>query len=207
MTGPLFDLRPAVFLDRDGVLNRPLVRDGRPFPPESAEQFVLYPEVPAACRRLHELGFALVVVTNQPDVARGSLGVEVVDAIHSELRRQIPVDGVYVCLHDDPDACECRKPAAGLLIQASIELGLDLGRSIMVGDRWRDVEAGRRAGCCRTVHIDRRYRERLPEGADFVAYSLDEAVRWIETDVVSEGGGRWLTRGSLESRCSPTEPT
>ena len=175
-----------MFLDRDGVLNRPLVRDGRPHPPLSIEQFELYPEAATECFRLHALGFVLVVVTNQPDVARGVLDAKVVDTIHRELRRQVPLDGVYVCLHDDADGCGCRKPAPGLLTSAALDLGLDLGRSVMVGDRWRDVEAGRRAGC-RTVHIDRGYREPPPEDADAVAPSLVEAVRWIEDIVVGEG--------------------
>ena len=111
---------------------------------------------------------------------------QVVDAIHRELRSRVQLDGLYVCLHDDADGCGCRKPAPGLLIAAAVDLGLDLGRSVMVGDRWRDVEAGRRAGC-RTVHIYRGYRESPPEGADAVAPSLAEAVRWIEDVVVGEG--------------------
>jgi D-glycero-D-manno-heptose 1,7-bisphosphate phosphatase len=178
--------KPAVFLDRDGVLNRPVIRAGRPYPPTSVEQFEIYPEVPAACRRLRQLGFTLVVVTNQPDIARGQLDAEVVDAIHERLRHEIELDGVYTCPHDDADACSCRKPAPGLLLTAAADLGIDRGRSIMVGDRWRDVEAGRRAGC-RTVHIDRGYQERTPKDADSVAIDLAEAVRWIEDVVVGEG--------------------
>jgi D-glycero-D-manno-heptose 1,7-bisphosphate phosphatase len=185
MTGPSPSGRPAVFLDRDGVLNRPMVRDGRPYPPGSVDQFEVYPEVPAACDRLREMGFALVVVTNQPDVARGTLDPVVLDAIHRTLRDQVVVDGVYVCLHDDADGCACRKPAPGMLVAAAADLGLVLSATFMVGDRWRDVEAGRRAGC-RTVHIDRGYLEERPEGADAVAHDLVEAVRWIQ-DVMGEG--------------------
>ncbi len=176
-----------MFLDRDGVLNRPLVRDGRPGSPTSIDEFELYPDAPAACRRLHELGFRVVVVTNQPDVARGEVHREVVDSMHRELRQQLDVDGVYVCFHDDGDGCQCRKPAPGLLLAAAADLSLDLERSVMVGDRWRDVEAGRRAGC-RTVHIDRGYAEHPPEQGDAVAASLADAVRWIEDLVVGEGG-------------------
>jgi D-glycero-D-manno-heptose 1,7-bisphosphate phosphatase len=186
MTGSQPAARPAVFLDRDGVLNRPLVSEGRPHPPRSVEQFELYPEAATACSRLHALGFALVVVTNQPDVARGQIDVEVVEDIHRELGRQVQIDGLYVCFHDDADGCGCRKPAPGLLTAAAADLGLELVRSVMVGDRWRDVEAGQRAGC-RTVHIDRGYREQLPLGADCVASNLAEAVRWIENVVVGEG--------------------
>ncbi len=179
-------LRPAVFLDRDGVLNRPLVRDGRPGTPTSVDELELYPDAPAACTRLRQLGYAVVVVSNQPEVARGTLQPDTLDAIHRELRRHIAVDGLYVCPHDDADRCGCRKPAPGLLTAARADLGLDLGVSVMVGDRWRDIEAGRRAGC-RTVHIDRHYSERIPESPDFVAGGLAEAVRWIENVAVGEG--------------------
>ncbi len=175
--------RRAVFLDRDGVLNLPIVRNGLPHAPTSVAEFELYPEVPAACERLRSLGLALVVVTNQPDIARGTLDSAVVDAIHATLRDQIEVDGVYVCRHDDDDACDCRKPAPGLLVRAAGDLGLDLPRSVMVGDRWRDVEAGRRAGC-RTVFIDRGYREPTPDSPDQIAASLAEAAAWIEDVVV-----------------------
>lgn len=178
--------RPAVFLDRDGVINRPIVRQGLPYPPISLDEFELYPDTAESLLRLRAAGFALVVVTNQPDVARGGLCAETVHEIHRELRRLVDVDGVYVCFHDDGDECRCRKPAPGLLLDASHDLGLDLRRSFMVGDRWRDVEAGRRAGC-RTVHLDRHYPEDLSEGADTVATSLAEAVEWIEDSVDSQG--------------------
>ncbi len=120
-----------------------------------------------------------MVVTNQPDVARGLQRAEVVHEINRELRRRVEVAAVYVCFHDDSDGCDCRKPAPGLLLHAASDLGLDLTRSFMVGDRWRDVEAGRRAGC-RTVYIDRRYSERSPQDADVVTTSLADAVSWIE---------------------------
>jgi D-glycero-D-manno-heptose 1,7-bisphosphate phosphatase len=186
MTGSQPGLQPAVFLDRDGVLNLPVMQDGRPGTPTSLDQLELYPEAPVACIRLRQLGYSVVVVSNQPDVARGTLDLRTLDAIHRTLRRRIVVDGLYVCPHDDGDHCGCRKPAPGLLLAAAADLGLDLGVSIMVGDRWRDIEAGQRAGC-RTVHIDRRYHERIPESPDFVAGGLSEAVRWIENVVAGEG--------------------
>ena len=171
--------RPAVFLDRDGVINRPILRQGRPHPPDSVEDLEIYPDAASSIRRLKVAGFALVVVTNQPDVARGLQRAEMVHQINWELRRRVDVAAVYVCFHDDADGCRCRKPAPGLLLDAAHDLGLDLSRSFMVGDRWRDVEAGHRAGC-RTVYIDRRYSERSPKDADAVTTSLAEAVSWIE---------------------------
>jgi len=171
--------QPAVFLDRDGVINRPILRQGRPHPPDSVEDLEIYPDAAASIRRLKAAGYAPVVVTNQPDVARGLQRAEVVHEINRELRKRVEVAAVYVCFHDDADGCRCRKPAPGLLLDAARDLGLDLSRSFMVGDRWRDVEAGHRAGC-RTVYIDRRYSERSPQDPDVVTTSLAEAVSWIE---------------------------
>ena len=171
--------QPAVFLDRDGVINRPILRQGRPHPPDSVEDLEIYPDAASSIRRLKLAGYAPVVVTNQPDVARGLQRAEVVHEINRELRKRVDVAAVYVCFHDDADGCRCRKPAPGLLLDAAHDLGLDLSRSFMVGDRWRDVEAGHRAGC-RTVYIDRRYSERSPQDADVVTTSLAEAVSWIE---------------------------
>jgi len=180
--------RPAVFLDRDGVINRPIIRQGRPYPPGSLDELDVYPEAAPSLRRLQAAGFTLVVVTNQPDVARGKQRKDVVHEINRELCRQVPVAAVYVCFHDDVDGCRCRKPAAGLLFDAAHDLELDLSRSFMVGDRWRDVEAGRRAGC-RTVHIDRHYSERSSELAGLVTTSPADAVSWIEDK--GYPGGPW----------------
>jgi D-glycero-D-manno-heptose 1,7-bisphosphate phosphatase len=171
-------MTPAAFLDRDGVLNRPTVVDGVPHPPASLDELELLPGVEEACRKLHEAGLLLIVVSNQPDVARGTQTLEAVAAINDELRRLLPLDQVRVCPHDDDDGCACRKPAPGMLLDAAKELEIDLDRSVMVGDRWRDIEAGKRANCA-TVFIDWGYSERLPEAPDLVVGSLDEAVPWI----------------------------
>ena len=147
---------PAVFLDRDGVLNRAVVRAGKPYPPVSVPDLEILPDVAPALRRLKAAGYRLVVVTNQPDVARGQQRRDVVEGINAALAERLPVDEIRVCYHDDADGCGCRKPEPGLLLQAPAH---DLGRSVMVGDRWRDVEAGRRAGVRATVLIERGYDE------------------------------------------------
>jgi D-glycero-D-manno-heptose 1,7-bisphosphate phosphatase len=189
-------MEPAVFLDRDGVLNRPILRDGRPHPPDSVKDLAVYPDAASSLRRLKDIGYALVVVTNQPDVARGLQRAEVVHQINRELCQQVEVTAVYVCFHDDADGCRCRKPAPGLLIDAAHDLGLDLSRSFMVGDRWRDVEAGRRAGC-RTVYIDRQYSERSPENADLVTTSLADAASWIESASYRMGREKGQSQGGV----------
>lgn len=171
--------RRAVFLDRDGVVNRALVRDGRPYPPTSLDELEVIPGAHAALSELAKEGFLLFVVTNQPDVARGTQQRSLVEAIHSALSREVHVDGFYVCYHDDADSCECRKPKPGLLLTAAREHGIALRASYMIGDRWRDVEAGQRAGCS-TVWIDCHYTESAPSTpAGATVQSLEEAVSWI----------------------------
>ncbi|HVT45452.1 MAG TPA: HAD family hydrolase [Thermoanaerobaculia bacterium] len=171
--------RRAVFLDRDGVINRAIVRNGRPHPPDSISGLEILPEVPEALGRLAARGLDLIVVTNQPDVARGSQTREQVEAMHALLSESLPLTRIVACYHDDADACTCRKPAPGMLLEAAREGGIDLARSYMVGDRWRDVDAGLRAGCT-TIWIDRGYEERQPVGYAARVTSLSEAVDWIE---------------------------
>ena len=168
----------AVFLDRDGVINAAVVRGGKPYPPPDVSHLEILPGVPAALVELRRAGYLLVVVTNQPDVARGAQTREGVDAIHTALRRELPLDAIYVCYHDDTDRCACRKPAPGLLLEAARDLDLDLAHSFMIGDRWRDVDAGIAAGC-RTIFINRHYQERQPTGFDVELASLPEAAAWI----------------------------
>ncbi len=150
----------AVFLDRDGVLNRAIVRDGRPYPPQTLEAFEILPGVAEAARRLYAAGFLLIGATNQPDVARGTQRREVVEAMNARLRSEMPLDEILVC-YEDGDDCPRRKPNPGLLLEAAETHRIDLPASFMVGDRWRDVEAGRRAGC-RTVFLDRGYSDAGP---------------------------------------------
>ncbi len=177
-------LSRAVFLDRDGVLNEPVIRDGRPYPP-SLENLKIYPGAPEALGRLKQAGFLLIVVTNQPDVARGTQSREAVAAINNAIRAALPLDDLLVCWHDDRDVCDCRKPKPGLLLQAAAAFQIDLRRSFLIGDRWRDIDAGVAAGC-RTILLDYGYRERQPANTpDFRARSLGEAV----TLILDERGG------------------
>ena len=169
----------AVFLDRDGVLNRAIVRDGKPYPPEGLEQMEIPPETAPALAELKQLGFLLLVVTNQPDVARGRQQRAEVEKIHAAIGRVLPIDEFFVCYHDDRDACSCRKPKPGLLLEAAGKYGIELRASYLIGDRWRDIDAGEAAGCA-TIWIDYGYRERGPSrGPTARVKSLAQAARWI----------------------------
>lgn len=172
-------LRPAVFLDRDGTLNVQVVRDGKPYPPQSVDEFRLFPAVPEACARLAAAGYVLVVATNQPDVGRGTQTQAAVEAMHARLRALVPsIARIEVCCaagQGETPPNPRRKPAPGMLLDAARDLGLDLARSWMVGDRWRDIDCGKRAGV-RTVFIDFGYAEELREAPDFTVRSFVDAA-------------------------------
>jgi D-glycero-D-manno-heptose 1,7-bisphosphate phosphatase len=171
--------RRAVYLDRDGVLNRATVRAGKPYPPATLEELQILPGVPESLGRLRAIGYRLVVVTNQPDVGRGTMARETVEAIHAQMLKTLALDGIEVCLHGGSEDCDCRKPRPGMLVRDGTAHGIDMRRSFMVGDRWRDIDAGAAAGC-RTILISASYEEQAPaQPPDLVCSSLLEAADWI----------------------------
>ncbi len=173
---------PAVFLDRDGVLNQARVTNGKPGAPRNVDEFVIPPDRAECLKELKRRGFALIVVTNQPDAARGRQSVAAVEEMHRRLQAELPVDDILVCFHDDQDNCACRKPLPGLMMEAQRKYHLDLSRSFLIGDRWKDVDAGNAAGL-RTVFIDYNYSERGPSTEPSVRVSsLREAVDWISSE-------------------------
>src|SRR5262249_55919345 len=169
---------PAVFLNRDGALNGAVVRDGKPFPPASIDELIIMPDAVRVLGQLRAAGYRLVVVTNQPDVARGTQRREVVEAINAALCAALPLDDVFTC-YDDGDSPR-RKPNPGMLLEAAAKHRVDLAGSFLIGDRWKDVEAGRRAGC-RTVLLDHEYQESRPEGvtANFLTRDIGAAADWV----------------------------
>lgn len=171
-------MQRAIFLDRDGVINKAIVRDGKPYPPATLEELVILPGVKNALENLKIAGYLLIVITNQPDVARGITKKETVEEINTYLASVLCIDEFRICYHDSNEGCNCRKPHPGALIDAARKHHIDLEMSYMVGDRWRDVEAGQRAGC-KTFFIDCGYAEKQPENADFSVRSLFEAAEII----------------------------
>ena len=168
----------AVFLDRDGVINANIERNGKPVAPTLLEQFQLLPGAENAVARLKAAGYLVIVATNQPDVSTGLTPKSVVEAMHAEIRRRMPVDDIKACFHVDKDQCSCRKPKPGLILEAAAEHGIDLATSYMVGDRWKDTAAGKAAGCL-TVFVDFGYEQDGPNKPDIVVKSLPEAVNEI----------------------------
>ena len=154
-------MKPAIFLDRDGVINQAMIREGKPYPPRSLDELVVESNVKPALNRLKQLGYLLIGITNQPDVARGQTSRQQVEAIHNFLLKTLPLDEICVCYHDNKDGCHCRKPLPGLILEAAKKWQIRLADSYMIGDRWRDIEAGQAAGC-QTIWIDAGYHERAP---------------------------------------------
>ena len=167
-----------MFLDRDGVINYALSHNGVPSAPLTLAEFQLLSGVTDALHRLRDAGFLLIVVTNQPDVARGHASRQEVETVHARLREMLPLDDIRVCYHDDCDRCACRKPAPGMLYAAAVEREIALGQSYLVGDRWRDIEAGHRAGCT-TILVDSGHGEPATIEPDIRMRDLDHAARWI----------------------------
>jgi D-glycero-D-manno-heptose 1,7-bisphosphate phosphatase len=184
-------VKRAVFFDRDGVLNQAVVAGGKPYPPKDAESMVITPGAASLMIELKELGYKLIGVTNQPEVARGTRSLENVAAINEKISFELAMDDFYVCPHDNSDNCECRKPKPGMLVMAAEKWGLDLPSCFMVGDRAGDVAAGRNAGCL-TIFLDMGYQEPGPDPkADYVCRNLFEAVQIIRGVSVYESRERF----------------
>lgn len=171
-------VRRAIFLDRDGVLNASVIRQGKPFPPDSLDELTILPGVVEALVNLRAAGFLNIVVTNQPDVGTGKQRTEIVEAMHKQLREELSLDDVKVCYHTDDQKCDCRKPNPGMLLEAAKDHGIDLRQSYLVGDRWRDVAAGQAAGCV-CFFVDYEYKEQRPVQPYVAVKSLSEAAGLI----------------------------
>lgn len=171
--------RKAIFLDRDGVLNDAIIKHRKPHPPFSLAELTIPPDAEHALSQLKMAGFLLIGATNQPDVARGIVTRITVEEINAVLIKTLHLDDILVCYHDDGDQCACRKPLPGLLLNAAQIYNIDLTHSIMIGDRWKDIEAGIEAGC-KTIWLRNHYLEKSPPRTpDFIAESLTEAAKWI----------------------------
>ncbi|MBU1012579.1 MAG: HAD family hydrolase [Bacteroidetes bacterium] len=174
------ELCPAVFLDRDGVICRTFVRNGKPYAPRKLKSFILMPNAQRSVALLKQFGFKVIVVTNQPDIGNGLVPLEEVEAMHLKLYEKTMIDDVFMCTHRQDEGCDCRKPNPGMLNKASLKHSIDLKKSFMIGDRSSDIEAGNKAGC-KTIFIDRHYKETRPLQFHAIVNSLQSAVAYIIT--------------------------
>ena len=151
----------AVFLDRDGTLNKNILRDGKLTPPYSCNEVELIKGTEEAIKILRKLNYIPIIITNQPDISRGKVSLQEVNTINKVICEKLQIDYIYMCIHDDNDGCECRKPKPGMIHKAAKDLKLTLNNSILIGDRWRDIHAGQAAGC-KSYLIDNNYHEPKP---------------------------------------------
>ena len=168
----------AVFLDRDGVINKAHMVDGKPYPPRNLDELELIPGVEHAILQLRDHDYFCIVITNQPDVARGKASRETVESINQFLIQNLAIHEIISCYHDGHENCDCRKPKPGSLLKAALKYNIDLSKSFMVGDRWRDIEAGENAGC-KTFFIDYQYNEKQPQNPTYKVASLTDVVNII----------------------------
>ncbi len=176
---------PAVFLDRDGVINRAIVREGSPYPPANLSEFEIMPSSISTLTRLANSGYMLIGVTNQPDVARGTQSADTVKLFNELIQSRLPIQEIFVCYHDSKDHCNCRKPKPGLILQAQAKYRIDMSKSWMVGDRWKDIAAGHSVGL-RTIFIDYHYNEDyLGQSPDFTIQGTSQLANIILEGVYS----------------------
>ncbi|HEY8217634.1 MAG TPA: HAD family hydrolase [Acidimicrobiia bacterium] len=173
--------RPAVFLDRDGVINEVVTVDGVPRSPRTVDELEVVADAARLLTAVRDAGYLVIVVTNQPEIARGVISASAVERIHAELESRLPIDAVYCCPHDTGDGCSCRKPAPGMLLTAATDHSVDLGRSWLIGDRWVDVAAARAAGVTpilidRPWSWDRTSSGDAPRGLDPDSHAPDLAA-------------------------------
>lgn len=171
-------LKSAVFLDRDGVINQALIRRGRPYSPRRRAEVIILDGVKESVSSLFSHNFEIVVVTNQPDVSRGIISESDLEEIHKFVAQETGIKHFYTCVHEDRSCCDCRKPKTGMLKRAAEDLSIDLKNSFLVGDRWRDIQAGQEIGCS-CYFIDYNYQERRPNLPYFQVESLREATKKI----------------------------
>ena len=165
-------LKKAVFLDRDGVLNKPNIINGKPYAPKKVKDFIIYSEAYEVLNNLKNNLYKIIVVTNQKDVGKGITSMKVLNTMHNKLKYFLPIDDIKVCIC--VDECDCYKPNPGMILEAQKEWKIDIEKSYIIGDSWRDIGAGIKAGC-KTILIDRKYNMPMPYKPDYIVNSLKEA--------------------------------
>jgi D-glycero-D-manno-heptose 1,7-bisphosphate phosphatase len=168
----------CLFLDRDGIINEARIIDGKPFSPRSLNETSIVCGIREVLCILSKMGYYIIVVTNQPDISRKLMSQDTSDEINNWLAYCLPIDKIYTCPHQDSDNCNCRKPKTGLFLEAQQEYGIDFSKSWMIGDRKSDIEAGKNLGC-KTIFLDKHYREDKPIDVDFTIKNIEEIVEII----------------------------
>ena len=172
-------MKKAVFLDRDGVVSRAVVINNRPFSIRRASDLQILDEVNEALGIFGKLALIPIIISNQPDVARGLLSQLEHEKIESKIVTLTGISKIYTCTHDEKDNCFCRKPKPGLILKAAEDHDIDITKSYLIGDRWRDMDLAKNVDC-RSFFINRNYEEKYPEYFDYETGSILESAKIIE---------------------------
>ncbi len=171
--------KKCIFLDRDGVINRSNVKNGKPYAPLRFENFIFLPKVKKSIHQLKKLGFLVILITNQPDISKKKLKISTLDKMNDKIYRNLDVDDIFFCIHSSEDNCNCRKPKTGMLLESQKKYNINLNKSFMIGDRKKDIDSGIKAGC-KTIFINRNYNEERPTRQNYTTTSLYKAVEYIK---------------------------
>ncbi len=171
-------MHKAVFLDRDGVLIKaPVTRDRKPLSIKNISKLKFLPTVIKTCKVLKS-NYLLIMITNQPDVSRKKIKKLKVDEINILIKKKLNLDDVFVC-YTDNDKSKFRKPNPGMILKAAAKYNINLKKSYFIGDRWKDIDAGRKA-YCKTVFIDHNYNEKLNLKPNYKIKKFKEVLSFIK---------------------------
>ena len=172
-------LNKAIFLDRDGVINKSIIANGKPYAPLLFEDFVFYEDTKKAIVVIQSLDYKTIIVTNQPEINKGNLNHEELKRMNDRIYNELKIDDIFVCEHTSEEDCDCRKPKPGMILNASKKHNIDLSQSFLIGDRYKDIESAHAAGC-NSIFIDRKYSEKFPNKQIKSVSSFYEAAIFIK---------------------------
>ena len=180
-------MNKAIFIDRDGVINRSNVLDGKPHAPLFFNDFFILNNVFESLEKIKNKGYKTIIITNQPNLSpkRATLSITELNKMHNFIKDKSCVDEIYVCPHVDSDMCKCRKPKIGNIVKAKKEFNLDLSLSYFVGDRHQDIKCANNAKLKGCFFIDYKYNETLKHVDEklfkscIVVKSLSDVVQFI----------------------------
>tara|TARA_Y100000996_G_C22342075_1_gene569100 strand:+ start:206 stop:739 length:534 start_codon:yes stop_codon:yes gene_type:complete len=169
----------AFFFDRDGILNKVILKKNKPYSPRYPKQVVKNYEILKLIKLLKKKKFKKIIITNQPDIKTGKLTKHSLRTINNDIKLFFSIDDIFVCTHNKFDKCHCRKPKIGMIKLAEKKWNLDLKKSYLIGDRWKDIDAGNKAGC-KTIYIDYNYDEKKPKKPIYSFKSLTQMLCQVE---------------------------
>jgi D-glycero-D-manno-heptose 1,7-bisphosphate phosphatase len=169
----------AVFIDRDGIINKAIVVNRKPFSPVDIYEFKILPKAKKALKTFKKLNLMNIIITNQPDIKTGKQLSKDLDKIHNWMMINLDIDEILVCKHDDNDNCNCRKPKTGMIEQAVEKYQINISQSYLIGDRWKDIQCGQKAGCKENFFVNYNYNETRPKMPYIVVKSLYECSQYL----------------------------